>query len=129
MDDLVRRGSNAYHDFLEVLRETGYKHLAKKIVENEDILRKENASKQARAEIHTSFNLIFDKSKSNTPVQSPLVPSGISNSNPTSLESLDPSSTSKLSSESVPPPTRAESSNVEPHPGGLVFHEIGKIYM
>ncbi|XP_052689434.1 uncharacterized protein LOC128167645 isoform X4 [Crassostrea angulata] len=124
LDDLIRRGSNAYHDFLEVLRETGYKHLAKKIVENEDILRKENASKQARAEIHTSFNLIFDKSKSNTPVQSPLVPSGISNSNPTSLESFDPSSTSKLSSESVPPPTRAESSNVEPHPGGLVFHEI-----
>uniref|UniRef100_A0A8W8NSV6 CARD domain-containing protein n=1 Tax=Magallana gigas TaxID=29159 RepID=A0A8W8NSV6_MAGGI len=124
LDDLIRRGSNAYHYFLEVLRETGYKHLAKKIVENEDILRKENASKQARAEIHTSFNLIFDKSKSNTPVQSPLVPSGISNSNPTSLESFDPSSTSKLSSESVPPPTRAESSNVEPHPGGLVFHEI-----
>nr|XP_034313097.1 uncharacterized protein LOC105335099 isoform X2 [Crassostrea gigas] len=116
LDDLIRRGSNAYHYFLEVLRETGYKHLAKKIVENEDILRKENASKQARAEIHTSFNLIFDKSKSNTPVQSPLVPSGISNSNPTSLESFDPSSTSKLSSESVPPPTRAESSNVEPHP-------------
>lgn len=125
MDDLIRRGSNAYHDFLEVLRETGYKHLAKKIVENEDILRKENASKQTR----TSFNLIFDRSKSNTPVLSPLVPSGISNSNPTSLESFDPSSTSKLSSESVPPPTRAESSNVEPHPGGLVFHEIGKIYM
>lgn len=127
MDELVRRGSNAYHDFLEVLRETGYKYLANAIVGNEDILRRENASKQAKAEIHTS--LIFDKSKSNTPVESPLVPSEISNSNPTSLESIGPSSTSEYSSESVLPPTRAESSNVEPHPGGLVVHEIGKIYM
>lgn len=129
LDDLPRRGSNAYHDFLEVLRETGYKYLANEIVGNEEIIRREKASKQARAEIHTS--LIFDKSKINTAVESPLVTSEILNSNPTSLESfgLTSSLTSKYSSESVLPSTRAESFNDQPHPGGFVVHEKGKIYM
>lgn len=127
LDDLPRRGSNAYHDFLKVLWETGYKYLANEIVGNEEIIRREKASKQAKAEIHTS--LIFDKSKPNTAVESPLVTSKILNLNPTTLESFGPSSTSKYSSESVLPATRAEASNDQPHPGGLVVHEKGKIYM
>lgn len=47
LEDLPRRGSNAYHDFLKVLRETGYKYLANEIVENEEIIRRENARKES----------------------------------------------------------------------------------
>lgn len=127
LDDLVRRGSNAYHDFLEILRETGYEYLANEIVNNEEILRRENTTKYARAEIHTSTT--FNESKQDTAVESPLVTSEISNSNSTSLGSFGLSSASRNSSESILPPTRAESSNVQPHLGGLVVLEVGKIYM
>lgn len=44
LDDLVRRGSNAYHGFLESLRNTGYEYLANEIVRNEELLRRENAT-------------------------------------------------------------------------------------
>lgn len=56
--------SNAHHSFLEALKETGFEYLANEIVQNEDILRRENK----------------------------------------------------------------ELSNVEPHAGGLVVHEIGMIF-
>nr|XP_034313108.1 uncharacterized protein LOC117684562 isoform X1 [Crassostrea gigas] len=122
LDDLVRRGSNAYHDFLEILRETRYKYLANEIVNNEEILRRENTPKHARAEIHTSTT--FDKSKHNTTVESPLVTSEISNANPISLGSFGPSSASRNSSESILPPTRTESSSVQPHLGGVVVLDV-----
>lgn len=124
MDDLVRRGLNAYYDFLEVLRETGYNYLANEIEKNEEILRRENACKQARAEIHTCT--FSDKSKNNT-VEYPVVTSKISNSNPTILGSFGLNSSSRDSSESVLPSTRAGSSNDQPHTGGLVVYKIGKI--
>lgn len=121
----MRRGSNAYHGFLEILGETGYKYLANEIVKNEENIRRENTTKQARAEIHTSTT--FDKSKHNTAVESPLVTSEIANSNPTSLGSFRPSSASRNSFESILPPTRAETSDVQHHLGGMVVLEIGKI--
>lgn len=46
LDDLSRRGSNAYHGFLWALRNAGYDFLASKIVENEKIVRREIEEKE-----------------------------------------------------------------------------------
>lgn len=46
LDDLSRRGSNAYHGFLLALRNAGYDFLASKIVENEKIVRREIEEKE-----------------------------------------------------------------------------------
>nr|XP_022343163.1 caspase-2-like [Crassostrea virginica] len=41
LDDLVRRGPNAYKSFLEVLNDTRHDFLAEKILRNEEIIRRE----------------------------------------------------------------------------------------
>lgn len=41
LDDLVRRGPNAYQAFLQVLDTTGYQHLAQQIRQNECVLRRQ----------------------------------------------------------------------------------------
>lgn len=98
LDDLVRRGPDAYLKFLEVLKKSGYPFLADQIVKNEEILRREKepfssipiqATNQTREEIHPASR---PWSRNITATQSSFVGSQNSNSNSSSMESLGSSS-------------------------------------
>lgn len=128
LDDLVRRGPDAYERFLNVLNKTGYEFLAKLIKQNEEILRREKdpsssmpiqATSQTQGEIHPASRAWSGNIKA---TQSFFVGSQNSNSNssPFSSSSVIYSGTSGSSL----PLSRSEPSCLSPQPVGLVVHEV-----
>jgi hypothetical protein len=133
LDDLVRRGPNAYRAFLQVLNATGYNFLAEKIVMNEELVRREKTP-----------NISFPVQATNEP--SEMYPSGITSGFPISNANNSARNTSTgLGSTSVPQnlgslgsSSSYQSSNYstisqsssEPNSksgvGGLIVHEMGK---
>lgn len=135
LDDLVRRGPDAYLKFLNVLKKTGYEFLANLIIQNEEILRREKepfssipiqATNQTQGEIHPASR---PRPMNITATQSSFVGSQNSNSNSSSMESFGSSSMIySRSSESSLPLSRSMPSRVNPQPGGLVVREMGKCW-
>lgn len=132
LDDLVRRGPDAYERFLNVLNKTGYEFLAKLIKQNEEILRREKdpsssmpiqATSQTQGEIHPASRAWSGNIKA---TQSFFVGSQNSNSNssPFGSSSMIYSGTSGSSL----PLSRSEPSCLSPQPVGLVVHEVGKCW-
>lgn len=121
LDDLVRRGPDAYERFLDVLKKTGYDFLANLIKQNEEILRREKdpsssmpiqATSQTQGEIHPASRAW---SRNITATQSSFVGSQNSNSNSSSMESFGSSSMlHSRSSESSLPLSRSEPSRLNP---------------
>lgn len=128
LDDLVRRGPDAYERFLDVLKKTGYDFLANLIKQNEEILRREKdpsssmpiqATSQTQGEIHPASRAW---SRNITATQSSFVGSQNSNSNSSSMESFGSSSMlHSRSSESSLPLSRSEPSRLNPQ-----LREMGK---
>lgn len=135
LDDLVRRGPDAYLKFLDVLKKSGYPFLADQIVKNEEILRREKepfssipiqATNQTQEEIHQPSR---PWSRKITATQSSFVGSQNSNSNSSSTESFGSSSmTYSRSSGSSLPLSSLEPSRLNPQPRGLAVREMGKCW-
>lgn len=134
LDDLVRRGPNAYRAFIQVLNATGYKFLADKILQNEDIVRREKepntsfpvqATNEIFSEIHpSSISGGFATSNLNNNARNSLIGPVNNNmqQNPVSLGSSESNLSSNLSSVSQSCSERNSKTGV----GGLTVHEMGK---
>lgn len=134
LDDLVRRGPNAYHAFIQVLNATGYKFLADKILQNEDIVRREKepntsfpvqATNEIFSEIHpSSISGGFATSNLNNNARNSLIGPVNNNmqQNPVSLGSSESNLSSNLSSVSQ----SCSEPNSKTGVGGLTVHEMGK---
>lgn len=131
LDDLVRRGPDAYLKFLDVLKKTGYEFLANLIIQNEEILRREKepfssipiqATNQTQGEIHPASR---PRPMNITATQSSFVGSQNSNSNSSFMESFGSSSmVYSRSSGSSLPLSRSGPSCLNPQPAGLVVREL-----
>lgn len=131
LDDLVRRGPDAYLKFLDVLKKSGYPFLADQIVKNEEILRREKepfssipiqATNQTQEEIHPASR---PWSRKITATQSSFVGSQNSNSNSSSTESFGSSSMTYSGPSGFSlPMSRSEPSRLNPQPRGLAVGEM-----
>lgn len=127
LNTLVEIGTNAYQAFLKVLKTTGYEFLANQIVQNEEMIRRENPfistpiqeTNQPAEEIRPS-PIPFELRNYTSAGQSSFVGSQIQNSNSSSLEASGSSTViySRTSEFSLPP-SRSARINSEPPPVGL----------
>lgn len=136
LNTLVEIGTNAYQAFLNVLKTTGYEFLANQIVQNEEMIRRENLNpfistpiqetNQPAEEIRPS-PIPFELRNYTSAGQSSFVGSQIQNSNSSSLEASGSSTViySRTSEFSLPP-SRSARINSEPPPVGLFDWERGK---
>lgn len=135
LNTLVEIGTNAaYQAFLNVLQTTGYEFLANQIVQNEEMIRRENPfistpiqeTNQPAEEIRPS-PIPFELRNYTSAGQSSFVGSQIQNSNSSSLEASGSSTViySRTSEFSLPP-SRSARINSEPPPVGLFDWERGK---
>uniref|UniRef100_A0A8W8JXW5 Caspase-2 n=1 Tax=Magallana gigas TaxID=29159 RepID=A0A8W8JXW5_MAGGI len=115
LNTLVEIGTNAYQAFLNVLQTTGYEFLANQIVQNEEMIRRENPfistpiqeTNQPAEEIHPS-PIPFELRNYTSAGQSSFVGTQIQNSNSSSLEASGSSTIiySRTSEFSLPPSCR-----------------------
>lgn len=136
LNTLVEMGTNAYQVFLNVLQTTGYEFLANQIVQNEEMIRRENPfistpiqeTNQPAEEIHPS-PIPFELRNYTSAGQSSFVGTQIQNSNSSSLEASGSSTIiySRTSEFSLPP-SRSARINSEPLPAGLFDWERGKFW-
>lgn len=136
LNTLVEIGTNAYQAFLNVLKTTGYEFLANQIVQNEEMIRRENPfistpiqeTNQPAEEIRPS-PIPFELRNYTSAGQSSFVGSQIQNSNSSSLEASGSSTIiySRTSEFSLPP-SRSTRINSEPPPVGLFDWERGKFW-
>lgn len=128
LDDLVRRGPDAYQKFLDVLRKTGYQFLANLIIQNEEIVRREKEPHSSMSiqetsyttrEVHPALTPIQSRNVQ-LPTQSFFVGSQNSNSNSSPMESFGSIS---VSSESSLPLSRSEPSCPVRQSSGLIISE------
>lgn len=133
LNTLVEIGTNAYQAFLNVLKTTGYEFLANQIVQNEEMIRRENPfistpiqeTNQPAEEIRPS-PIPFELRNYTSAGQSCFVGSQIQNSNSSSLEASSSSIIYSRTSEFSLPPSRSARINSEPPPVGLFDWERGK---
>lgn len=131
LDDLVRRGPDAYQKFLDVLKKSGYPFLADQIVKNEEILRREKepfssipiqATNQTQEEIHPASR---PWSRNIKATQSSFVGSQNLNSNSSSTQSFGSSSMTYSGPSGFSlPMSRSEPSRLNPQPRGLAVGEM-----
>lgn len=138
LDDLSRRGSNAYHGFLWALRNAGYDFLASKIVENEKIVRREieekerekrKKSEERGSPMQTATNTVPSsrplESGNDSASQSSTIDNQDLNPNSNSLESFRVDLTSDRSSEDIPQQSKSEEPYFKPQPQDEVtVHEM-----
>lgn len=133
LDDLSRRGSNAYNGFLVALKKTGYDFLASKIVENEKIVRREieekekekrEKSEERERPMQTASNTVPSsrplESGNDSAAQSSTIDSQHLNSNSKSSESFRLNLTSDMSAEDLPQQSKSEAPDFNPQPQGEV---------
>lgn len=131
LDDLSRRGSNAYNGFLVALKKTGYDFLASKIVENEKIFRSEIEEKEKEKREKSEERERPMQTASNTVPSSRPLESG--NDSAAQSSTIDSQSfrlnlTSDMSAEDLPQQSKSEAPDFNPQPQGEVtVHEMGKL--